>query len=206
MRLIVGILLSILIFSGSVFANTGGDRSGAAFFSAAENPTAHDSDNAPLYLADRKHKHKDKDDDDDDDDDHHRKYDCNLPPGLEKQGKVPPGWEKKCRGVTNTNPPTGHGAKPTANWATNDIECKQLAVQASGGTLTEAVKGAVVGGALGAAAGAVVGSAKGEAGKGAAIGGAVGGTAGAIKQTVEAEQQYKHAYENCMRGRGEPTR
>jgi hypothetical protein len=25
---------------------------------------------------------------------HH--YDCNLPPGLDKQGKVPPGWEKKC--------------------------------------------------------------------------------------------------------------
>ena len=26
---------------------------------------------------------------------HH--YDCNLPPGLAKKGKVPPGWAKKCR-------------------------------------------------------------------------------------------------------------
>ena len=26
---------------------------------------------------------------------HH--YDCNLPPGLAKKGKVPPGWDKKCR-------------------------------------------------------------------------------------------------------------
>jgi len=26
---------------------------------------------------------------------HH--YDCNLPPGLAKKGKVPPGWNKKCR-------------------------------------------------------------------------------------------------------------
>jgi hypothetical protein len=25
---------------------------------------------------------------------HH--YECNLPPGLAKQGKVPPGWAKKC--------------------------------------------------------------------------------------------------------------
>jgi hypothetical protein len=26
---------------------------------------------------------------------HH--YDCDLPPGLAKKGKVPPGWNKKCR-------------------------------------------------------------------------------------------------------------
>ena len=26
---------------------------------------------------------------------HH--YDCKLPPGLAKKGKVPPGWAKKCR-------------------------------------------------------------------------------------------------------------
>jgi len=27
----------------------------------------------------------------------HRHHDCNLPPGLAKKGKVPPGWAKKCR-------------------------------------------------------------------------------------------------------------
>lgn len=28
----------------------------------------------------------------------HRHYnDCDLPPGLAKKGKVPPGWSKKCR-------------------------------------------------------------------------------------------------------------
>ncbi len=27
----------------------------------------------------------------------HRHQDCNLPPGLAKKGKVPPGWAKKCR-------------------------------------------------------------------------------------------------------------
>ena len=28
---------------------------------------------------------------------HGHHYDCKLPPGLAKQGKVPPGWAKKCR-------------------------------------------------------------------------------------------------------------
>ncbi len=27
----------------------------------------------------------------------HHRSDCNLPPGLAKKGKVPHGWEKKCR-------------------------------------------------------------------------------------------------------------
>ena len=26
----------------------------------------------------------------------HHNHDCNLPPGLAKKGKVPPGWAKKC--------------------------------------------------------------------------------------------------------------
>jgi hypothetical protein len=27
----------------------------------------------------------------------HHHHDCNLPPGLAKKGKMPPGWAKKCR-------------------------------------------------------------------------------------------------------------
>jgi hypothetical protein len=28
---------------------------------------------------------------------HGHYYDCDLPPGLAKKGKIPPGWDKKCR-------------------------------------------------------------------------------------------------------------
>ena len=83
-------------------------------------------------------------------------------------------------------------------------ECRELALQASE-TATEAVKGGVVGGLLGAATGAAVGAAVGDPGAGAAIGAAVGGVGGATKQGVEAEDQYKTAYNNCMKGRGHPV-
>jgi uncharacterized protein YcfJ len=84
----------------------------------------------------------------------------------------------------------------------DQYECGQLAHQASGGTATETVKGAVVGGLLGAAAGAALGAALGDPGTGAAVGAASGGFLGGTKQGLEAEEQYKHSYNNCMRGRG----
>lgn len=81
-------------------------------------------------------------------------------------------------------------------------ECGYLAQRASGGTGNEAVKGAVVGGLLGAATGAAIGAVAGNAGTGAAIGAASGGIGGGTLQGVRAEEQYKRAYSNCMRGRG----
>lgn len=81
-------------------------------------------------------------------------------------------------------------------------ECQQLAKQASGGTVKETAIGAGVGGLVGAAGGAVVGAFTGNPGAGAAIGAAAGGFGGAAKQGFSAEDQFKRAYSNCMRGRG----
>ncbi len=81
-------------------------------------------------------------------------------------------------------------------------ECKQLAQEASGGTAKETAKGTLVGGAIGAAAGAAIGAAVGAPGTGAAIGAAAGGIGGGTKQGLSAEDQYKEAYSNCLRGRG----
>ncbi len=81
-------------------------------------------------------------------------------------------------------------------------ECKQLAQEASGGTAKETVKGTLIGGAIGAAAGAAIGAAVGSPGPGAAVGAAAGGIGGGTKQGLSAEDQYKEAYSNCLRGRG----
>jgi outer membrane lipoprotein SlyB len=82
------------------------------------------------------------------------------------------------------------------------VECKQLASQASGGTVKETAIGAGVGGLVGAAGGAIVGAFLGNPGIGAAIGGAAGGFGGAAKQGFSAEDKFKGAYSNCMSGRG----
>jgi hypothetical protein len=84
-------------------------------------------------------------------------------------------------------------------------ECRQLASHASGGTAKETAIGAGVGALVGAAGGAVVGAFTGNPGAGAAIGAAAGGLGGAAKQGFSAEDQYKRAYSNCMRGRGHTT-
>lgn len=81
-------------------------------------------------------------------------------------------------------------------------ECKQLALQASGGTTSETAKGAAVGGLLGAATGAVAGALAGSPGTGAAIGAAAGGGIGAAKQGFGSESTYQNAYKNCLRSRG----
>lgn len=82
-------------------------------------------------------------------------------------------------------------------------ECRQLALQASGGTTTQTIQGGLVGGAVGAAAGAAIGAAiGGGAGRGAAIGAATGGMGTGVHQGLNAEQQYKYAFVRCMRYRG----
>jgi len=83
----------------------------------------------------------------------------------------------------------------------DQAECRQLALQASGGTAQSAVTGTVVGGLLGAAAGAAIGAAAGNPGQGAAIGAAAGGFGGGTHQGVRSEQDFQSAYRTCMRGR-----
>jgi uncharacterized protein YcfJ len=81
-------------------------------------------------------------------------------------------------------------------------ECQQLATHASGGTIKETAIGAGVGGLIGAAGGAALGAILGNPGTGAAIGAAAGGIGGASKQGFQAEDQYKRAYNSCLRQRG----
>lgn len=91
--------------------------------------------------------------------------------------------------------------KNAANIGRDTQECKQLASQA-GSAATEAAKGVAVGGLLGAATGAAVGAVAGDPGAGAAIGAAAGGIGGGTYTGVSADEDYKRAYINCMRGRG----
>ena len=81
-------------------------------------------------------------------------------------------------------------------------ECKQLASQSSGGTTKETAIGAGTGALLGAAGGAIVGAFTGNPGTGAAIGAAAGGFGGGATMGLSSEQNFKSAYNNCMRGRG----
>jgi outer membrane lipoprotein SlyB len=81
-------------------------------------------------------------------------------------------------------------------------ECQQLAERASGGTAQQAATGAAGGALIGAAGGAILGAIFGNPGTGAAAGAASGGIGGATRQGLNAEAQYKHAYSNCLRGRG----
>lgn len=108
-----------------------------------------------------------------------------------------------CASQTGWTPTVDSYNDPNAYRINQDMaECRQLASQASGGTVKEAAVGAGVGGLVGAAGGAVVGAFTGNPGAGAAIGAAAGGFGGAAKQGFTAEEKYKNAYNNCMSGRG----
>jgi uncharacterized protein YcfJ len=108
-----------------------------------------------------------------------------------------------CASQTNWSPTVDPYGSPNAYRINQDLaECRQLALQASGGTTTETAKGAVVGGLIGAASGAAIGAISGNPGAGAAYGAAAGTFGGGAKQGFESEDTYKRAYGNCMRHRG----
>lgn len=108
-----------------------------------------------------------------------------------------------CASQTGWTPTVDTYNDPNAFRLNQDMaECQQLASQASGGAAKETAIGAGVGGLIGAAGGAALGAALGNAGTGAAIGAAAGGIGGATKQGLGSEDQYKHAYNTCLRERG----
>jgi uncharacterized protein YcfJ len=84
----------------------------------------------------------------------------------------------------------------------DESECRELALQASGGTANRSLLGAAVGGLLGAAGGAAIGAAEGSPGTGAAVGAAAGGLGGGAYEGLSAEERFKAAFRNCMRERG----
>jgi outer membrane lipoprotein SlyB len=107
-----------------------------------------------------------------------------------------------CASQSGWSPTVDTYGDPRAQYISADqAECRQLALQASGGTGQNAVTGTVVGGLLGAAAGAAIGAAAGSPGTGAAIGAAAGGIGGGTHGGVRSEQDFQSAYRTCMRGR-----
>jgi uncharacterized protein YcfJ len=84
----------------------------------------------------------------------------------------------------------------------DESKCRELALQASGGTANRSVLGAAVGGLLGAAGGAAIGAAEGSPGTGAAVGAAAGGLGGGAYEGLSAEERFRAAFRNCMRERG----
>ena len=80
----------------------------------------------------------------------------------------------------------------------DEAECRELALHASGGTAKQTAIGGAVGGLLGAA----IGAASGAPGAGAAIGAASGGLGGGAYEGFSAEAKFKHAFQACMRERG----
>ena len=108
-----------------------------------------------------------------------------------------------CASQTGWTPTVDPYSDPNAYRINQDMaECQQLAYQASGGTATETAKGAGVGALIGGAAGAAIGAISGNPAAGAAYGAAAGGFGGGTRQGLNAENQYKRAYINCMRNRG----
>ena len=108
-----------------------------------------------------------------------------------------------CASQTNWSPTVDPYGSPNAYRINQDLyECRQLALQASGGTAKETATGAIVGGVIGAASGAAIGAISGNPGTGAAYGAAVGGFGGGANQGFEAENAYQRAYVNCMQHRG----
>ena len=111
-----------------------------------------------------------------------------------------------CATQTGWAPTVDPYGDPNAYRLNQDYEeCRQLALQASGGTAKETATGAVVGGLIGAASGAALGAISGDAGTGAAYGAAAGGLGGGFKQGVGAEETYKRAYIKCLQHRGHYT-
>jgi len=84
----------------------------------------------------------------------------------------------------------------------DQVECRSLAMQASGSTAGSAARGAIRGGAVGAAGGAAMGAVLGNAGRGAALGAAAGGIGRGAQQASASEAQFQRAFSNCLRSRG----
>lgn len=94
------------------------------------------------------------------------------------------------------------GSAAASRIETDNKECEALARQASGGTFTETLKGAGVGALVGGASGAAIGAAIGDPGISAAIGAAGAAIAGGAYNGYMAEENFKSAFNGCMRNRG----
>jgi hypothetical protein len=84
----------------------------------------------------------------------------------------------------------------------DEAQCRQLALQSSGGSVKKTAEGVAIGGLLGAAAGAAIGAAAGNAGMGAAIGAAAGGFGGGGYEGVNTNASFQRTFDECLSERG----
>ncbi len=150
-------------------------------------------------------------------------HDCGLPPGLAKQNKIPPGWEKKCRsGLKYYDHEQAFrqelfnfygisvGAKVKAGspifqtlQSMNEADCQVKSVTSAGDVLEGAAVGAVYGGLIGAGTGAVVGAVTdNDIGDSALYGAGAGALTGTVIGGIVGTQKYKSDYDDCMRNHG----
>ncbi len=143
-------------------------------------------------------------------------HECGLPPGLRKQHKIPPGWEKKCRSgkkyynhereFRNDVYSGGQVGQNHPSYQTvyemDAADCKVYGIERSGNVAEGAAMGAVYGVLIGAATGAIIGSTQGDAGGGAVSGAAGGAIGGAVLGGILASRDYQDIYRDCMRRRG----
>lgn len=144
---------------------------------------------------------------------------CGLPPGLAKQGKIPPGWEVKCRSgkkyyqheaefkreVYGDYHEVDHEHPYSKTvYEMDAADCKVKALNSAGGVAEGVAKGAVFGGLIGAAGGAIIEAVRkdGDVADGAIIGGAGGAAGGAVLGGILASNEYKDDYRRCMKRRG----
>jgi len=104
----------------------------------------------------------------------------------------------------NTWTPTidPYGDPNAARITQDEVECRQLAEQASGGSLRKTAEGVGIGGAIGAAAGAALGAIVGSPGAGAAMGATLGGFGGGMSEGSKSNQTFQSAFDECMTNRG----
>ncbi len=150
-------------------------------------------------------------------------HDCGLPPGLAKQNKIPPGWEKKCRsglkyydnkqafrlelfnfyGISvGTNVKAGSPIYRSLQ-SMDEADCQVTSVASAGDVLEGAAVGAVYGGLIGAGTGAVVGAVTdNDIGDSAVYGAGAGALTGTVVGGIVGSQKYKNDYDHCMKNRG----
>ena len=150
-------------------------------------------------------------------------HDCGLPPGLAKQNKIPPGWEKKCRsglkyydheqefrlelfnfyGISvGATVEVGSQIYRTLE-SMDEADCQVTSVASAGDVLEGAAMGAVYGGLVGAATGAVVGTVTDkDIGDSALYGAGAGALTGAVVGGIISSQKYKSDYNHCMQSHG----
>lgn len=150
-------------------------------------------------------------------------HDCGLPPGLARQNKIPPGWEKKCRsglkyydhkqafrqdlfnfyGISvGTNVKAGSPIYQTLQ-SMDEADCQVRSVTSASDVLEGAAVGLVYGGLIGAGTGAVVGAVTdNDIGDSAVYGAGAGALTGTVVGGIVGSQKYKNDYNRCMRNNG----